>query len=177
MTYFSANSGRVFATLSKKLFDRLKGKAYREAYVEEHVRTGIAYQIRALRAQRDWPQKKLAEEMRKPQSVVSRLEDPEYGKLSVQTLLEVAATFDVALIVQFVGFPEFLRRTRDVSPEAMRADSFDPTQLRPVALQAAAISSEPERHAANIVVGRFASWQIASSPPAEQSINLEAAVH
>jgi transcriptional regulator with XRE-family HTH domain len=121
----------VFATLSKRLFEKLKSKAYREAYVAEHVRTGIAYQIRALRAQRGWSQKKLAEEMGKPQSVVSRLEDPDYGKVSIQTVLEGAAAFDVALLVQFVGFPEFLDRTQNVSPEALQVESFDERQLRP----------------------------------------------
>ena len=83
----------------------------------EHVQTGISYQSRTLRAQRGWAQKKLADVMGKPQSVVSRLENPDYGKLSVSTLLEFAAAFDVALLIQFVSFPEFLRRTRDVSPK------------------------------------------------------------
>lgn len=122
----------MIANLSKRLFEKLKSKSYREAYVAEHVRTGIAYQIRALRTQRGWSQKKLAEEMGKPQSVVSRLEDPDYGKVSVKTVLDGAAAFDVALLVQYVSFPEFLRRTRDVSPEALRVDSFDERQLHPV---------------------------------------------
>lgn len=123
----------MFATLSKRLFEKLKSKPYRQAYVAEHVRTGIAYQIRALRTQRGWSQKRLAEEMGKPQSVVSRLEDPDYGKVSIQTILEGAAAFDVALLVQYVSFPEFLRRTRDVSPKALRADSFSEWQSVPLA--------------------------------------------
>ncbi len=121
----------MFVTLSKRLLEKLKSKAYRQAYVAEHVRTGIAFQIRALRAQRGWSQKRFAEELGKPQSVVSRLEDPDYGKVSVQTLLEGAAAFDVALLIQYVSFPEFLHRTQDVSPEALQADSFDERQLRP----------------------------------------------
>ena len=77
-----------------------------------------------MRSQRGWNQKKLAEVMNKPQSVVCRIEDPDYGKLGIQTLLEVGAAYDVALVIQYVGFPEFLRRTRDVSPEALGATSF-----------------------------------------------------
>jgi len=114
----------MIARLSK-LIGKLKDREYRAAYVEENVRTGIAFQVRALRSQRGWTQKKLAEVMGKPQSVVCRIEDPDYGKLSVQTLLEVAAAFDVALVIQYVGFPEFLRRTRDVSPDALGARSFE----------------------------------------------------
>jgi transcriptional regulator with XRE-family HTH domain len=119
----------VIATLSKRLFEKLRRKPYRDAYVAEHVRTGIAYQVRNLRDQRGWAQKKLAETMEKPQSVVSRLEDPDYGKLSVQSLLEVASAFDVALLIQYISYPEFLRCTRDVSPQALEAESFDEKQF------------------------------------------------
>ena len=140
----------VFATLTKRLFEKLKSKPYREAYVAEHVRTGIAYQIRALRTQRGWSQKRLAEEMGKPQSVVSRLEDPDYGKVSIQTVLEGAAAFDVALLVQYVSFPEFLRRTWDVSPEALQVDSFDVQQLCPIPPNVVRISFGDRQTVANI---------------------------
>jgi len=145
----------MFANLSKRLFEKLKSKSYRDAYVAEHVRTGIAYQIRALRAQRGWSQKRLAEEMGKPQSVVSRLEDPDYGKVSIQTVLEGAAAFDVALLIQYVSFPEFLQRTRDVSPEALRADSFDERQLLPIASNTVTIMYGDAKAIANVFANRF----------------------
>src|SRR3954462_6877822 len=109
--------GAVFAifNLGKKLLAKLQRKSYRTAYVAEHVRRGIAYQIRALRDQRGWKQGELSERLKKPQSVVCRLEDPSYGKVSVQTLLEVAASFDVALQVRFVPFSTFLAQTRDLT--------------------------------------------------------------
>jgi transcriptional regulator with XRE-family HTH domain len=140
----------MFANLSKRLFEKLKSKSYRDAYVAEHVRTGISYQIRALRAQRGWSQKRLAEEMGKPQSVVSRLEDPDYGKVSIQTVLDGAAAFDVALLVQYISFPEFLRRTRDVSPEALRVDSFDEQQLLPTTPNVVTISFGNRQTIANV---------------------------
>jgi transcriptional regulator with XRE-family HTH domain len=119
--------GAVFGILSigRKLLDKLLKRSYRQAYVAEHVRRGVAYQIRALRDQRGLKQGELAKHLGKPQSVVSRLEDPGYGKVTVQTLLEVAAVFDVALLVRFVPFSSFLRDTRDVSPKAMEVPSFE----------------------------------------------------
>ncbi len=121
----------MFASFSKRLLSKLRSKKYRDAYVAENVRTGIAYQIRAMREQRDaMSQKDLGKLMHKPQSVVSRLEDPDYGKLTLQTLLRVAAAFDVALLVQFVTHEEFLRRTLDVSPRALEVDSFSSIQLQ-----------------------------------------------
>jgi transcriptional regulator with XRE-family HTH domain len=158
----------VFATLTKRLFEKLKSKPYRQAYVAEHVRTGIAYQIRSLRAQRGWSQKRLAEEMGKPQSVVSRLEDPDYGKLSVQTILEWAAVFDVALLVQYISFPEFLRRTQDVSPEALRVDSFDERQIRPIASNVVTISFGNQETIANLYQsqsGPFANIEVMRGTP------------
>jgi len=84
------------------------------------------------------------------QSVVSRLEDPDYGKVSIQTVLEGAAAFDVALLVQYVSFPVFLRRTRDVSTEALQAESFNEQQLRPITPNAVTISFGNRQTIANI---------------------------
>ena len=112
-------------SMGQKLFDKLQRKAYRASYVGEHVRRGISYQIRALRDQREWNQGDLSRELGKPQSVVCRLEDPGYGKVTVQTLLEVASAFDVALQVRFVPFSTFLQQSRDVSPTSMKATSFN----------------------------------------------------
>jgi hypothetical protein len=62
------------------------------------------------------------------------MEDPGYGKLSVQTLLEVAATFDVALLVRFVSHSEFLQRTRDISEAAFQVPSFKDDSFAKAAL-------------------------------------------
>ncbi len=110
--------------ISKKLLERLQRKAYRHAYLAEHVRRGIAYQIRALRDQRKWKQGTFAKMLSKPQSVASRLEDPDYGKVTIQTLLEVANVFDVALEVRFVRYSSFIRNTRDVSVVSMQVPEF-----------------------------------------------------
>jgi transcriptional regulator with XRE-family HTH domain len=123
----------VFAIFSigQKLFEKLQKKTYRTAYVAEHVRRGVAYQIRALRDQRGWSQGDFAKKLGKPQSVVCRLEDPSYGKYTVQTLLEVASTCDVALQVRFVPYSVFLPQSRDVSTQSLNAPSFtDETKLR-----------------------------------------------
>lgn len=105
---------------------RLHEKAYRDAYVEAHVKVGIPYQIRALREQegRRWSQAELGRRAKKPSNVISRLEDPEYGRHTIRTLLELASAFDVALVVKFVSFGRFLKEFEDVSPESLGASSF-----------------------------------------------------
>jgi transcriptional regulator with XRE-family HTH domain len=104
---------------------KLKDKAYRRAYMQGHVRSGIAYQIRALREQRGLSQKAFAELVGTKQSVISRLESTEYGKVSVQTLLDIATAIDVALNIRFCSYPEFLNRTADVSVDALKVPSFE----------------------------------------------------
>jgi len=120
------------SAISKKVIENLSDKEFRDTYVRARVRTMITYQVRWLRKRRGWLQGKFAQVLGKPQSTVSRFEDPQYGKLTLETLFQIASAFDVALVIQFVSFPEFLRRTRDVSPEALSADSFDEKQLLPL---------------------------------------------
>jgi transcriptional regulator with XRE-family HTH domain len=69
----------------------------------------------------------------KPQSVVSRLEDPEYGKVTLQTLLDIASKLDVALIVRFADYPTYLNVTSDVSPRALRPPRFNQREIEALA--------------------------------------------
>jgi transcriptional regulator with XRE-family HTH domain len=120
----------MLATLSKKLLRKLSRKEYRVSYVEQNVRTGVAYQIRALREQRGWTQTAFGRLIGAGQSTASRLEDPDYGKMSISSLLQVASACDVALLVRFVSFEEMILRSRDVSPEALQVSSWNPSKFR-----------------------------------------------
>lgn len=113
------------SNLPNSIRQRLQNRAYREAFVAEGVRNWVALQIRRLREARGMSQAEFGQFIGKPQSVVSRLEDPDYGRLSVSTLLDVAAALDIALLVQFVDHEQFLLRTGDLTSTAMFVPSFD----------------------------------------------------
>ncbi len=100
-----------------RLASKLGDKDYRDAYVSGQLRVWLADQVRALRG--DLSQAEFGELIGKPQTVVSRLEDPDYGKLTLQTLLEVASKLDVALVVRFVDHATFLQVTNDFSEAAL----------------------------------------------------------
>jgi transcriptional regulator with XRE-family HTH domain len=105
--------------------NELQNKEFRQSYVAENLRRGLAYQIRAIREARGWSQADLGRETEKPQSNVSRWEDPTYGKFSLQTLLEIAAALDVALIVRFAPFTELMAAVADLSPHRLAVFSYD----------------------------------------------------
>jgi transcriptional regulator with XRE-family HTH domain len=107
-------------------------KDYREAYLEEFVKSSIAHQIRALREKLKMTQTQFAEKLGTKQNVVSRLEDEDYGSVTVNTLLRVAKRNDVALNVRFVDFPTML--ATDVSIASMTpnsiSESYEKERLR-----------------------------------------------
>jgi transcriptional regulator with XRE-family HTH domain len=114
---------------SSELVRELTDKEFRHEYMMDQVRSYIAFQIRALREQRGWNQADLAKAAGKTQSVISRLEDPDYGKLSLQSCLEIAVAFDLPLLVQFADWDDWLARMSNMSPSALRKRSFDENRL------------------------------------------------
>jgi transcriptional regulator with XRE-family HTH domain len=108
--------------------DELPNKEFRENYVAENVRRGLAYQIRALREARGWSPAEFARQAGLPQSNISRWENPTYGKFNLSTLIEIASVFDVALSVRFVGFEELLTSLADLRPQTLAVPSYEKEQ-------------------------------------------------
>lgn len=102
------NGEQLNSRPERLLVDALHDVDYRRAFVEGHATDTIAFQLRAMRKAEGWEQKDVAEKLgnRKLQPMISRYENPDYGKYSISTLLELAAAFDVALAVRFVPFSE-----------------------------------------------------------------------
>jgi transcriptional regulator with XRE-family HTH domain len=119
--------------ISEKFADELTEKRMRDAYLTAQTRTKIVAQIRALRTQRVWSQGEFARHLGKPQSNISqRLENREYGGFTLNTLLELASAFDVGLVVEFVQYADFLRRTENLTNAALAVESFSRASLDPL---------------------------------------------
>jgi transcriptional regulator with XRE-family HTH domain len=128
----------------KKMMRLSSNKAYRDSYLDTHVRSGIAYQIQALREKLGLSQYAFAKKIGMTQSVVSRLENPEYGKVTVQTLIQVAMALEVALLIRFCSYPAFLAAIADLSPDALAVDGISGTiEKMPRSITTALASSQP----------------------------------
>ena len=107
-----------------QVFESLRDNDYRSAFTDEHVGTGLAFQIRLLREDNGWTQEELAQRASKAQETISQWENPDYGRYSLNTLKELAKAFDVGLLVRFVAFSELVDWTVDVTPKRLRPLSY-----------------------------------------------------
>ena len=117
-----ADSHRDFRLLGK-----MADEKYRHSYIGSHNRQILAKQMRLFRG--DATQSEFGAKLGKPQTIVSRLENPNYPGWSLSTIFEVAQKLDVAVFVRFVDFPTFLTYTRDMSDSALRPRSYDQQTL------------------------------------------------
>jgi hypothetical protein len=125
-----------------RLTEKLRNKRYRDSYVDANVRRFLAQQFRALRG--DLSQEEFGKLIGKPQSVISRLEDPSYGKFALQTLLEVAASLDRAVIARIVDFPTFVHFTEDMSERAICPARYDESDFADIKRIHVAASTDDE---------------------------------
>jgi len=63
-----------------------------------------------MRESHKWSQEELAVLVGMPQTAISRLESPDYGKATITTLKRMARVYDVGLDVRFVSFSHLVDR-------------------------------------------------------------------
>lgn len=126
------------STKRQQVANSLRDKEYRDAFVAEHVRAGIALQFQEMREDRGWTQAELGQRAGMVQERISVIENPDAGQPSVNTLLRLASAFDVALIVRCVPFSQLVEWAAGLTHENLAPPSFDadpglkPTRATPV---------------------------------------------
>ena len=106
-----------------KLAQQFSDKEFRDSYVAALTRRFLARQMRKFRG--DLSQIDFAERIDKQQTIVSRLENPNYSGWTLNTLFEIAGKLNVGVVVRFVDFPSFLKATEDFSESAMHPMPYD----------------------------------------------------
>jgi transcriptional regulator with XRE-family HTH domain len=112
-------------SIKQQMLEALKDKEYRQAFIEESIRSRITAQINALRNEREWDYRTFAESIGKKLSWAYRLEDPNSAAPTIPTLLEVAQAFDIGLDVRFRRFSELLEDVTTMTPKSFLVPSFD----------------------------------------------------
>jgi transcriptional regulator with XRE-family HTH domain len=113
------------------LIKKLRNKDYRNIFMSARVAAAVGGQILALRQKRGWRQGDLAERAGMKQSRISLIEKADYENFSFNTLKRIAAAFDVAVIIQFVGFPEFMQWSQGLSSKNIAPEPFNEAAFWP----------------------------------------------
>ena len=108
-----------------RLIEKLKNKLFRSSFVSAQVRRLVTAQIKSLREMREWTQEELGKRAGMKRNAISRLENPDYGDFTINTLLRLAKAFDVGLIVRFAPFSDLIEWNRNVSPESYTPSAFE----------------------------------------------------
>src|SRR5260370_17529892 len=116
---------------SEEFVRQLSDKEVRREFVADQIRARIALLIRTLREQpdRDWTQAELGERAGKPQNVISRFEDPNYGKMSLQSLFDLAAAFDLPVWIDMPEWKDWFALISDVPNQGTQRSGFDLDRL------------------------------------------------
>jgi hypothetical protein len=136
------------------LAEKFRDKRYRENYVAGHTRQVLARQMRNFRG--ELSQGEFGELIGKRQTVVSRLENPNYGAWQLRTMFEVARKLDLAVFARFVDFKRFLQYSNDLSDDALHPKPYDSARIDGFISQSA-YNSEKEIGVVNL-------WQFQGTP-------------
>ena len=89
-------------TFRDRLKEDLRDKTFKKAFDEEDVYARLAIRIAKLREKQGLNQKEIAKRLHTSQQMISRIEHPENGSLSVGTLIKLARAFHKRLKIDFV---------------------------------------------------------------------------
>ena len=106
--------------LINTLANEFSDKEYAHSYMEAHLVTRIAAQIYALRKQRGWSQKDLAQKSGVAQERISKIESEDFDSLTIKTLQKFSRAFDVNLMVSFQNFSTGICDVTTLSQEKLK---------------------------------------------------------
>jgi transcriptional regulator with XRE-family HTH domain len=98
-------------------------KEYRDLFVAEQIFSRLPLKIRIMRKSRKMKQRELAQRAGVTPEWITQVENPNYGRFTLRTLLKIAAAFDVGLSVDFVPYSKVLNDTLNLAPNSFQVPS------------------------------------------------------
>jgi transcriptional regulator with XRE-family HTH domain len=108
--------------LFEKLTEDFKDGEYAHAYMESHAVYRLAAQVHALRKQRGWTQRQLAEKSGIAQERISKIESADFSSLTMSTLNKFARAFDVDLSICFQSFTKGILDVANLSSDQLKVE-------------------------------------------------------
>jgi transcriptional regulator with XRE-family HTH domain len=113
-------------TSLNRLWQKLKkSKKYREQFVAAQAKRAFPFQVRAIMRKRGLSQEQLATRSKLTQGVISRAVNPNYGNLTINTIVRVADGLDMAYLGILVPFSELAKWVSNLSEESVQVKSFE----------------------------------------------------
>jgi len=109
--------------LIKTLTAEFHDKEYAHAYMEDFSNMATAAQIKALREQRGWTQKELADASSMKQERICALEDIDYDAWTIKTLRKLAKAFDLTVKLSFEKFSSGILDVSKINSETLKRTS------------------------------------------------------
>jgi len=112
-------------SVRQDLVAKFNDKEYRDSFVAEQIFSRLPLKIRYLREEQKLTQKQLGTLAGMAQTWVSKLEDPNYGKLTISTLLKIASALDVGLQIDFVSYSKVLDNAMRLTGASFSVPRFE----------------------------------------------------
>jgi transcriptional regulator with XRE-family HTH domain len=98
-------------------------KEYRDNFVAEQIYSRLPLKIRNMRIVRRLKQRELAVKAAVAPEWITQVENPNYGRFTLKTLLKIASALDVALYVDFVPYSRIVNDAFDLNDGSLDAPS------------------------------------------------------
>jgi len=114
-----------------KLYRKLDNKDYRDAFVAEQIRVGLAFQIREMRSELHQEEFGALTSPHFAQKQISDFENPAKPFPSLPSLLRLASALDVGLVCHFAPYKEIVDRTLKLSTAQLTPTPYEREREEP----------------------------------------------
>ena len=108
-----------------RVLDEMEFGERRHHAVAVNVTEGIAFQLSALRRDRQWSRRDLAERSGVSERVIAKWENPNAEKCTFDAFLKIAKAFDVSFLTRFAPFRELAEWFVCLGPQKLSPMPFE----------------------------------------------------
>lgn len=109
----------------ENLWQKFRSKKFREHFVAAQAKRAFPFQLRAIMKKRGLSQEKLAAQSNLTQGVISRAVNPNYGNLTSNTKIRIAAGLDMAYLGVLVPYSQLAEWISNLSEESVLVATFE----------------------------------------------------